>query len=209
MEPSKTEGVILHALNFRDYDQILTIFTYTEGLVKGIVKGALRSQRNHNSSATSPLTRIEFLYVKGNSDLLKCSEISPLSQYLQLRNELTRLEAACDIAQAIISSQMPHHPSPDLYRLLVWSLDKISLIADPLLLAISFRLKLLRHDGVLHISDEVLYPEHSKGTGLSFTQAEMKLLETLTYLKNLNEIAAQQSTLEFRKKVNSLFQELT
>lgn len=221
MEPFKTEGVILHALNFRDYDQILTVFTYTEGLVKGVLKGSLK---RNNSSFAAPLTRIEFLYTKGNSDLLKLTEISPLSQYLQLRTDLKRLEAACDMSQALMSSQMPHHPAPDLYRLFVWSLDKIPIAADPALLALSFRLKLLRHDGVLRVrcecaicgkrpqqaalfSGEVLCAEHAEGTGLLFSQSEIELLEILTYLKNFNELEKLQSNTSFQKKVHTLFQE--
>lgn len=225
MENEKAEGVILHALNFRDYDQILTIFTYNEGVVKGVAKGALRPSSSIRF-ATAPLTRIEFLYTKGKSDLLKCSELTSISQYLPLRSSLPRLQAACDVVQAISRSQLPHHPAPDLYKLFLWTLDKIPVVADPFLLAISFQLKLLRHDGVLsmqcrcavcgkepaqgHIlKGEVLCQEHCPYPNILFTNKELKMLELLAHLRHISDIAEERSTVDLRQKVNTLFFEQT
>ena len=85
MKSYRTEGVILHAsLNFRDYDQILTVFTPDEGIVKFIVKRSLTA----NGSINSPLTRVEFVYSKGKSDLLLCREISLLKMHLELRKKI-------------------------------------------------------------------------------------------------------------------------
>lgn len=142
----KTEGVILHSIAYQDYDQILTVFTFDFGVIKLIVKGANRPK--HTSGGVPSLfTRVQCVFVQGRGDIGKCQELSVLQPYLKLRGTLAGLQAASDMAQALRNSQPAHHPNPHLYLLFVSYLGQLSRMKDPFFLAISFRLKMLYHEG--------------------------------------------------------------
>ena len=107
MEVYRTEGIVLQSLNFQDYDRILTVFTRNEGIIKLIVKGANRVKQR-GGVVTAPLTHLEILYAKSRGELLKCSSLTLINANLDLRKNLSTLEAACEMTQAILSSQFPN-----------------------------------------------------------------------------------------------------
>lgn len=219
MDHFRTEGIILQSLNFRDYDRILTVYTTEEGLIKLIVKGINRPGKQ---LAGTPLTCAEFIYTKGNSDLYKCIELSSLNPLLKLRQSLETLESASDSVQAILKSQMPQVSAPMLYQLLLWTLNQIPNVKDPHLLSTSFRLKLLRHEGLLNInyfctqcsmalevlhlsSGESFCSQHAPEHHLSFNEEELLTIEKLTFLSSLAEAAEMRISIRTREKILQLF----
>ncbi len=148
MQIQRAEGVILQSLNFQDYDQILTVFTREEGLIKLIVKRA-RHAKSGRGGFTAPFTQAEFIYKEGRGEIFTCSEVSVIHQHLGLRRSLSVLEAACDIIKALLLVQPIQAAAPQLYDLLILYLTHIPRLRDPYALAASFRLKLLKHEGLL------------------------------------------------------------
>ncbi|MBA3957643.1 MAG: DNA repair protein RecO [Parachlamydiaceae bacterium] len=215
----RSDGVVLNALPFQDFDLILTVFSLEEGIIKLIVKGAGRSKQKREN--ITPLTCAEFVYSKGRSELFRSHEISIISHHLKLRQSLGHLEAACDLLHAIQNSQMEQTPAPMVYKLLMWSLDKIPLVPDPNQIAASFRLKLLRHDGLLllslHCSEcgerghaivkgETFCLKHAVG-GVIFSDQEFHLLGQLAFLSSLSELDTLVVTQELRKRIERLCQD--
>jgi DNA repair protein RecO (recombination protein O) len=224
MHIHKTEGVILQALNFQDYDKILTVFSPDEGIVKFIVKGASRS-KSHVKGLTEPLTHAEFVYTKGKSELYKCQEISAINSNHSLRLSLPVLEAACDLLQAILSSQFPHTPAPQLYKLLNSYLERLNQMQDPHLLATSFRLKLLRHDGLLKFDTycaacsqplndcstsigEFYCRTHAPEYSIAFSESDAAMMFILAHCKTFAELIDLPITPTFRLKIIQLFKEV-
>lgn len=187
MEVYRTEGVILQTINFQDYDQIISLFTENEGIIKLVVKGARHSKR-HQGANIAPLAHAEVVYAKGRSELYQCREITILHPHLNLRNNLPVLTAACDMLQALLSSQQVHEPAPALYALLNYYLDKISAINDPHIFSASFRLKILRHEGLL---DENCH----------------EFILNLAYCRTLADIAHQTLTPSWHETIIRLFDE--
>lgn len=142
-----TEGIILRVIPFRDYDQILYLFTESEGLIKVIERGG-RSKSRGKQGLCSPLTRIEVIYSETKGEIFNCREITCMDSFSSLRKELLFLEVGCDLLQVILSSQLIGREAPRLYALLLFYLRKIPQTAFPWVLAASFRLKLLKHDGL-------------------------------------------------------------
>lgn len=223
MQTYRTEGIILQALNFQDYDQILTVFAPSSGIIKLIVKGAHRHKKH--GTAPSPMTCGEFVYTQGRSEILKCEEFAATHHYPAIRNSISSLEAACDMMQAILDSQLPHTPAPDLYNLLVWSLGKLSFAIDPYALATSFRLKVLKHDGLLNLqstcstcgralqeacvaSGETLCPKDAPPGHFLFPADEFSLLSRLLQFRVLAEVADVKIHPQLRDKVKNLFSSL-
>ena len=158
----RSEGIVLQTMDFQDYDQILTVYSLEEGLIKLIQKQARR--QNHKKGSATALTHAEFVYAKGSSELFRCQEISLLNAYLSLRASLHVMRASCEIVDAVKQSQMLHQPSPILYQLLLLYLEKLPSMKNPYALSASFLLKVLRHEGICDLEtllekvDETEFP---------------------------------------------------
>lgn len=151
MTLQKNEGVILHAIKYGEYDQILTVFTREEGLIKMIFKGALSKKRAHGAS-TAPFTQAEFIYEKRQSSLFVCRESTSLNDNLHLRKSLACLDAAYLLAKILLTSQAEQKSSPLLYDLFIRYLARIPLSLSPAALVASFQLKFLRHEGLFGLT---------------------------------------------------------
>lgn len=191
----RTEGVILQATKYQDFDQIVTLFTPEEGLLRFMVKGALNPKLG-KAALTAPLSRAEFIYARGRSELYSCREISMLNSHLNLRESELMLEAAFDLLQAIRATQMPQKGAPELYRLLLIYLEKLPLIPDPKVVSTSFRLKTLRHEGLLNLDE------------ISFSEEERELLTILANARSFASLSELRVTPGLCQKVRQLFLEL-
>jgi DNA repair protein RecO (recombination protein O) len=193
MQTHRTEGIILQATRFQDFDQIVTLFTPGEGLVKFMVKGALNPKLG-KAALTAPFSRVECVYTKGKSELYSCREISMLNAHLSLRENVLVMEASFDLLQAIYATQLPCKPAPELYKLLLIYLEKLPLIPDPKVLAASFRLKTLRHEGLLTLE--------------TFGENERELLYLLSTSRSYSQLASLTLSPTLYQKVRRFFDEL-
>lgn len=143
----QTEGIILRAIPFRDYDHILTLFTPEAGVMKLLVHGS-RSKRRGMQGVCIPLTKVQAVYRERRGEIFNCQEISLIEPYSHLREDLIRLEASCDLVHAVDCSQLAGKPAPELYSLLCIFLEKLPQALFPASLAVCFRLKLLKYEGL-------------------------------------------------------------
>ena len=219
MQPFSSEGIILHALNFKDYDKILTVFTPDHGIIKTIVHKA----STKGKSPLEPLIHADFVLLKGRSEILKCQEISVKNRYLGLREHYLHLEAACDLIKAVQESQYPDKPALSLYQLLTYSLEKLTQAPHPFALTASFRLKILRHDGLLMLErrctvcqdtslgafhlfgGESYCSQHAPIHAQVFSPDEMQQLDVLIHCRSFGELAAQSIQKPFHDKVKDFF----
>jgi DNA repair protein RecO len=184
----RTEGVVTQVINFQEQDRIATVFTQDHGFVKFIIKEQQQAKRG----TLSPLTRVELVYVKGKSDLLKAREFSTLNHFLNLRNSLATLEAAGEILKALQKSQLPNTSSPQLYQLLLFYFESLPHALSVKTFIASFYLKILRLEGQF-------------GTFSSFTKEEMESLQTLAFSRSIQQLAALEIPLDLYKKTKTLF----
>jgi DNA repair protein RecO (recombination protein O) len=222
MKSYRVEGIILQAFNFQDYDKILTIFSLEEGLIKLIFKGANNPKRS-KGTITSPLTRAEFIFVKSKGEIHKCREISIINQYPRLRESLDNLHAACEMIQTVQSSQISQTPAPDLYNLLLAYLEKIPIIANPEILTTSFRLKVLRYEGLLGFDPncstcssplhtqyscggESFCKKHAPSDSIVFFEEEAQLAMYLATCRSYSQLASTTLNSGITSKVKSLFE---
>lgn len=222
MEKFTTEGIVLNAIPFRNYDCILTVFSPLQGLIKFFFKGAYSQKKGNGSGTTTPLSIVEIVYTKGRGDLHLCAEISVTDHNLALRNNLSVLEAACDMLQSISATQQPDKPAPELYRLFCMYLEKLPQISSPQILSSSFRLKLMRYEGVLaflsHCSEcsemlndtwihagEAYCSSHTPPEALFLTKEERSLVERLAFCRDFGLLAETELTLPLVKKIGCLF----
>lgn len=139
-----TEGILLRVTPLGKGDQLILVFTLHEGLMKLVLK-------KNGREIPALLSRMELVYRQGKNELFKCQELSVLNHYPAFRKDLKKLLGACDMLRALEESQWVGKPAPQLYFLLLDFFEKIVKGRDAELLALSFRLKLVRLEGVIEI----------------------------------------------------------
>ncbi len=144
----KTEGIVLHSFDFKENQKIVTLFTEDAGKICLIM-----TKKTGNLGLTTPFSKGEYIYTKGKSDLYRFYDGTVLDNHILLRSSLVHLQAAGELTNAILRSQMPTKPAPLLYALLKTYLFQIPGFPDPTPLLCSFYLKLLKHEGILNLDD--------------------------------------------------------
>lgn len=193
--PSRTEGIILQNTPYRNDDQILTLFTADQGLLK-----LFCNKSNSRGQRYTPLMKVEIVYREKKSEIFACEEISLLQSNLQLRNELSHLQVGCEMIRAINKSQVVGRSAPLLYQLMVYYLDKISHVEDPWILDASFKLKILNHEGLLAVGFQSLDRNR-------FTTDEADLLFVLAYTQSYQQLAQMTLPIHLKAEINSFFLE--
>lgn len=200
MEQIKTEGIVINAIPFRNYDCILTVFTPLEGLITLFFRGAYRSKKGNGSGVTTPLSVVDLVYAKGKGDLYTCVEIVVINHHLPLRSNLAILEGACDMIKAISKTQLPGKSSPELYQLLLIYLAKLPSVTFPQVLTCSFRLKILRYEGLFADSDTPI-------ENFPLTTEEQHTIEHLAFCRDFSQLTTLNITGILSKKIYRLFDE--
>lgn len=221
MEIYKTEGIILNTLLYRDYDVIATVFSRDYGIIKLFIKSSLKK----NGGFIEELTRAEFVYTASKSELMPCQEITLVQSSLRLRQQLGPLEAACDMLMAIQKSQYPLKPAPKIYQLMTNYLIQLPTFSNPEALRASFKLKLLRHEGLFTLQhnckscEKELHAytfchgaffcsEHAPESGLHFSREEADILILLGFSQDYAQLNLASISSYFQTKINTLFQAL-
>lgn len=183
MQTYTSDGIILHAFNFRDFDQIVTAFTENQGLIKFIVKKGNLLKKGLKSS---PFTKGQFVYTVGKSELYSLQEISVKDHYLDLRKNYTHLTLGCRFLKSILETQMLHKPAPLLYQLLIVYLGKIGSFSNLKSLEASFHVKILLHEGVLDVSEGSFFSANEHKVVLELAEtSSFAHLETLVISNDL------------------------
>ena len=193
MQTYLSEGIVLNVLNFREVDQIVTVFTENEGVMKFFSK---RGNAGKKECKSLTLTRAEFVYTIGKSELYPLQEISPKEHFLQLRQNLKDLTVACEFLKSILDTQMMHKPAPYLYKLLIAYLSRISGFANYEALESSFRLKILNHEGILDLS-----------SGSFFSEQELYLVYQLTIENSFANLQKIEISQDLNFKIQFFFKE--
>ena len=153
MIPHPIEAIVLHTIPFQDSHQISTLFTREMGLCKAIGSFS-RLPKNALFGSLTPLNHIEVIFRPSKSDLLKIASASILNAYSSIRTDYDLLHQACGMLNALMKFQFPHKPAPILFELLKSYLSMIPDAKSPEAILASFQLKLLRHEGLLSVTDQ-------------------------------------------------------
>jgi len=218
MQTEKTEGIVLRSQDYKERDRLITLFT-PEGLLSLIVKGISR-KNSRLLSLTTPFCHGEYLYRVGSSELFRFQDGSILDDGLTLRSKLSHLQTAGSLAQAILSSQMPKKDSPALFALYRSYQKQIPSFSDGAPLLASFYLKLLKHEGLLHLSDCCMHCEapaqslergesvcqrHRGEEGILFSKEEWAKLLSLQDAQQFSSLQTVDISAAFVCKVAHLF----
>lgn len=216
----KIEGIVLRSSDYKDTQRLISVFSLTSGLLNLVVK-RLSSRNASHLLSTSSFCKAQFVIKRGRSELISCLDVTLLDDHRELRKSYAHLCAAGDLVRAILTSQLPGKPSPDLYRLFQTYLKQIPTFEDLSSLAVSFQLKLLKHEGLLALTStcsqceerqasmlvkgESLCLLHEKKESFCFSEMEWKILLALHDARRLNDLRAIKLAPLFFQKLNAYF----
>ena len=222
MITEKTQGITLQSIPYKDRQRIISVFTKDQGIISLIIKG-LSEKKPAYLSLTTPFCLAEIIYRKGRSDIYFLQDASIIDENLLLRKDLSYIKSAYLMAKAILDSQLPHKQATSLYQLLNTYLKKIPSMTSQDSLVISFLLKLLKHEGLIHLNKkcnlcdkiaaiihrgESLCMHHAAIKSHIFSYDEFIVLEKLAQVQSFSEIDRINNIPNLQEKILNLFKDL-
>lgn len=177
-----TIGLLLQVIPYLERKKILKIFTPEEGLVSLFVQ----------KTSFTPFCLAEWVYRKTQKEIQTLQDATLIDPFLHLREDYKILSAAGVMAQDLLRTQLSNKRAPELFDLALFYLKNLSL--TPELIAASFRLKLLLHEGLL-----------SSDPDPAFTPSEWDQVHTLAFSRSLSAI--QHVSSPPHSKIKALFEE--
>jgi DNA repair protein RecO len=138
-----TEAIVLRSRKYGDSSIIASLFTYEDGMLSVIAKGA-RNFKSQFGSSVQPLSIIYAnIYKKPNRDLHLLSKAELASPLGNIRRSMEKLAVGMAMMESIIQTQQPDHANIELYDLLKEKLTKLNVIEiHPFTIFVSFQIKL-------------------------------------------------------------------
>ena len=149
----RDRGVVLRTYRLGEADRIVVLLTERHGKVRAVAKG-VRKTTSKFGARLEPLTQVDLLLWQGRSDLEIVNQVEVLNAFRAVREDLTRLPRGMALLEVADQIAQERHPDPRLYAMVVGALRALADGADPTLLAPSFFLKALVHEGAGPVLDE-------------------------------------------------------
>lgn len=217
-----TKGIVLKSFPFRNHDFIFTVFTHDQGKLTFLIKG---SKKKPVQALCSPLNHVEITYRETKGEMWACEGLTIMHNFANLRTQFSRLDSACDMLHSLYTSQEMGKSAPLLYQLLLSFLNKMTDSSCPETLALSFRLKLLKHEGLLtfplhcfscqtNVHTECFYwraqffcSQHAPPYAGYFSTSEMDLCRHLTLCRQHSDLINVSLSRQFKDKLERFFKD--
>jgi DNA repair protein RecO (recombination protein O) len=115
--PKQSEALILRTYPFHEADLLVTLFTRTEGKIRGVAKAAKRSKRRFGG-ALEPLTHVLAHWEeKEKQELARLDSCEIITSPLTAKLTYPRVVALSYVAEVIDQLLPDREPSDDIFRL--------------------------------------------------------------------------------------------
>jgi DNA repair protein RecO (recombination protein O) len=149
----RDSGVVLRTYRLGEADRIVVLVTEGHGKVRAVAKG-VRKTTSKWGGRLEPLSHVSLLLWQGRSDLAVVNQAEVVDHYPHLRDDLERVASGLSMLEVVDQLTLEGNPNPGLYRMLVGALGALAdERTDPAMVAPSFFLKVLAHEGtepILH-----------------------------------------------------------
>lgn len=146
----ETEGLILKTYSLAEADKIIVLLTQSEGLVRGVAKGAKRL-KSRFGGGLEPFSVINITYFqKEERELVSISQVELVKSYFESASNPLFLQKFAYLAELLTEFAPPHDPNENLYRMAKVCLQTAAEVPDSLeSIALYFELWILRLGGYL------------------------------------------------------------
>lgn len=146
----ETEGLILKTYSLAEADKIIVLLTRSEGLVRGVAKGAKRL-KSRFGGGLEPFSVINVTYFqKEERELVSISNLELVKSYFESASDPLFLQKFSYLVDLLTEFAPPHDPNENLYRMAKVCLETAAENAESLeSVALYFELWILRLGGYL------------------------------------------------------------
>ncbi|HYC79672.1 MAG TPA: DNA repair protein RecO [Candidatus Binatia bacterium] len=193
MKYKKLTGIVLKKQNYREADQIVTIWTQEAGKVRVMARG-LRLGKSKLSFSMQDLSLVDF-ETAGNKSLPALISAKSLKNFTYLRQDLPKMVAAFYAIELILKMTPDEQPNEEAYELLLEFFEYLNhaeISDQPLHTFVDcFSLRLLRSLGfsIEHAQSIINLPGRLNDTLNSLMESHYADLHKL----QLSEVVADQS----------------
>jgi DNA repair protein RecO (recombination protein O) len=149
----RTEGIVLRTYRFGEADLICVLLTADRGKLRTVAHGVRRTA-SKLGSRMEVLDHVDVLLARGRTELLSVRQVEPRGSSQRLRDDFATLSAALVIVEAADAATIEHHDDPEYFEMLRRALVALETAEDPSVVATSFLLKTLVHDGAGPVLDQ-------------------------------------------------------
>ena len=137
----RTEAVVLRRQDLGEADRLIAVYTPELGKLRVVAKG-VRRPRSRKAGHLEPFTRVQLLLARGR-ELDIVTQAEAIDVYPSLRTDLIRMGHAAYAVELLDRVTVEAAENEDLYRLLVHTLERLSLGADPAVASRFYELRVL------------------------------------------------------------------
>lgn len=122
----ETEGIILHAIPYRDTSKIVTIYSKRYGKIKVIAKGAKDQKKNKFGSSLEPMTHSSIvIYKKESSSLHLLSKSEIVIPFNRLQKESEKMFTGLSLVELMNMVMHDEEENERLFHMLAGALNTI------------------------------------------------------------------------------------
>ncbi len=148
------EGIVLNKLKYLETDLIVTIFSKTEGKIKGIVKGGLNSRKRFPGAFEAGNTG-EFGFAEKNQHHLTYVNHARIDDYLiDLKKDYDKIVMLSYILGVTDAMLPERHAHQHLFDVLVYTLRRVETGMPLHKIRLFYELHLLKETGLLHAMEK-------------------------------------------------------
>lgn len=146
----ETEGVILKSYSLAEADKIIVLLTQSEGLVRGVAKGAKRL-KSRFGGGLEPFTIVDITYFqKEERELVSITNIELIKSFFDVAGDPIFLQKFAYLSELLVNFAPPHDPNERLYRMAKICLETAAASPQNLeSIVLYFELWVLRLNGYL------------------------------------------------------------
>jgi DNA repair protein RecO (recombination protein O) len=118
MHLRKTDAVVIHRLDYKESDLIVTLYTADLGKVTGIAKGAKRSKRRFVNNL-QPFSYIRILFAEGRGGLIRLDEADMIHPLFRISEDISKILYGSYFLEMVKEMTGEKESNPQLFELLV------------------------------------------------------------------------------------------
>ncbi|MEG1500295.1 MAG: DNA repair protein RecO, partial [Clostridia bacterium] len=99
MQETKVKGIVLGAIDFKEKDKLLSVFTLEEGLLSVVLKG-VKSANAKNKFAKEPFCFADFI-LQGSGDFRLATEIGIIDSFYDITKNLDNFYAGSIVLNVV------------------------------------------------------------------------------------------------------------
>jgi len=125
MRLRKTDGVVIHRIDFKESDLIVTLYTADLGKVTGIAKGAKRSKRRFVNKL-QPFSYIRIVFSEGRGGLIRLDEADMIRPFFRISEDISKVLYGSYFLEMVKEMTGEKESNPQLFELLVTFLSLLN-----------------------------------------------------------------------------------